>query len=94
MATYTKTLKTLAITVIGENTDITVADTADNSYASNALAEFEAYQTMHVWVDNEGTLGLLLIPFHAVSSIAVSTTTTSVEKADAYGCDDNESAGD
>lgn len=67
--TYTKTLKTINITLHGVDTPVEVADTADAPVASRALAEFEAFKTMHVPTQT----GMTLIPFHAVISIAVTS---------------------
>lgn len=79
--TYTKVLKTLAIKTLG-GTEVTVADTAADPKASDALAEFEAFHTMHVRAAD----GVTLIPFHAVDSIAVTSTTADATKGDPYGC--------
>lgn len=79
--TYTKVLKTLAIKTLG-GTEITVADTAADPKASDALAEFEAFHTMHVRTAE----GVTIIPFHAVDSIEVTSTTGQATKGDPYGC--------
>ena len=79
--TYTKVLKTLAIKTLG-GTEITVADTAADPKASDALAEFEAFHTMHVRTAD----GVTIIPFHAVDSIEVTSTTGQATKGDPYGC--------
>lgn len=63
--TYKKTLKSISVTTIGGQT-VTGADTVDEPIASNALAEFEAFGTMHI----DGTL----VPFHAVDTIAVTSS--------------------
>lgn len=66
MATiYKKILKSITVTTVGGQT-VTGADTVDEPVASNALAEFEAFGTMHI----DGTL----VPFHAVDTIAVTTS--------------------
>lgn len=83
MATYNKPLKTISITLMSGGDAITVADTAADAKASNALAEFEAHKTMHI--KNSDT-EIIEIPFHAVAQITVTTTTTEVEAADPYGC--------
>lgn len=77
--TYTKALKTITVKTLG-GTTVTAADTAEQSIASNALAEFEAFQTMHIPGEESETL----IPFHAVDSIVVTVSSTEVTKADAY----------
>lgn len=72
--TFTKPLKTIRISVVGSNTQMELADTADAPYASQALAEFEAYQTMHLHIVNEGEDPIdVLVPFHAVISVEVTT---------------------
>ena len=81
MATYTKALKSIVITTVGGAT-INAADTATDPIASNALAEFEAFQTMHI----KGEENVTLVPFHAVDNIVVTENTAQVEKADPYGC--------
>lgn len=77
--TYTKGLKTIAVKTLG-GTEVTATDTAEKSIASNALAEFEAFQTMHI----PGEEGTTLIPFHAVDSIVVTVSAEEVTRADAY----------
>ena len=67
--TFKKSLKTIVITT-GKAT-FTVADTVDCPAASNALAEFEAFSTMHIAVTSGGTTTNYLVPFHAVDNIAV-----------------------
>ena len=87
MATYTKALKSIAITTVGGAT-INAADTATEPIASNALAEFEAFRTMHI----KGEENVTLVPFHAVDNIVVTESTAQVEKADPYGCDGDDSS--
>lgn len=84
--TYTKPLKTIEITFMVSGMDaITVADTATDAKATNALAEFEAYKTMHIKnIDGKGTDAL--IPFHAVAMISVTTSSTETTKGDPYNC--------
>ena len=83
--TYKKTLKTIAVKTLG-GTEVTVADTTSNPAASNALAEFEAFQTMHIVGANSTTL----IPFHAVDSIVVTTAQSDdITKPDAF-CEEEE----
>ena len=79
--TYKKALKSIVITTVGGNT-VSVADTADAPIASNALAEFEAYKTMHIVTgENEKTY----IPFHAVDNIVVTVSQSdNITKADPY----------
>lgn len=79
---YSKPLKTIVIKTLG-GTTINAADTATDPIASDALAEFDAFKTMHVRTAS----GVTEVPFHAVDNIAVTVTTTEVEKADPYGCE-------
>lgn len=82
--TYTKTLKSLTIKTIGGQT-ITAVDTATDPIGSEALAQFNNFQTMVI--RGEGTL--TYIPFHAVDSIIVTVSQSeSITRADAYGCDE------
>lgn len=81
MATFKKPLKSITVKTIG-GTTVTATDTASEPIASNALAEFEMFKTMHIKGENKVTL----VPFHAVDSIEVTETSADVEKADAYGC--------
>lgn len=83
MATYKKPLKSITVKTLG-GTTVTVADTATDPIASDALRDFEAFGIMHIKGEDETTL----IPFHAVDSIEVTDSTADVEKADAYGCDE------
>ena len=80
--TYTKVLKSIEIALNGIEEPITVADTAADPKASDALAEFEAFHTMHVRTAE----GVTIIPFHAVDSIEVTSTTGQATKGDPYGC--------
>lgn len=69
--TYKKPLKTIQVIVHGmEDSPLTIADTAASPKASNALAEFSDYKTMHL--PGAGPEGAdVLIPFHAVTAIYV-----------------------
>lgn len=81
--TYKKTLKTLTIKTIGGQT-ITAADTVSDPIGSEALAQFENFQTMVVRGENT----LTYIPFHAVDSIEVAVSQSEDQtKPDAYGCE-------
>lgn len=79
--TYKKALKSIAVKTLG-GTTVSVADTATDPKASNALAEFEAFKTMHIVTgENETTL----VPFHAVDSIVVTVTQSdNITKDDPY----------
>lgn len=79
--TYKKALKSIAVKTLG-GTTVSVADTATDPKASNALAEFEAFKTMHIVTgENETTL----VPFHAVDSIVVtSSSSDDITKDDPY----------
>lgn len=79
--TYKKALKTIAVKTLG-GTTVTVADTATDPKASNALAEFEAFKTMHIVTGNGE---ITMIPFHAVDSIVVtSAASDDITKSDPY----------
>lgn len=89
--TYKKALKTLAIKTLG-GTTVNVADTVSDPKASNALAEFEGFKTMHV-VTGEGQV--TLIPFHAVDSIVVTTAASDdITKADPYCAEEQGETGE
>lgn len=79
--TYKKALKSIEVKTLG-GTTVSVADTATDPKASNALAEFEAFKTMHIATgENETTL----VPFHAVDSIVVtSSSSDDITKDDPY----------
>lgn len=79
--TYKKALKSIEVKTLG-GTTVSVADTATDPKASNALAEFEAFKTMHIVTgENETTL----VPFHAVDSIVVtSSSSDDITKDDPY----------
>ena len=79
--TYKKALKSIAVKTLG-GTTVSVADTAKDPKASNALAEFEAFKTMHIVTgENETTL----VPFHAVDSIVVtSSSSDDITRDDPY----------
>ena len=81
MATYKKALKSITVKTLG-GTTVAVADTADKPYASDALRDFEAFGIMHIKGEEKTTL----IPFHAVDSIEVTSTTGQATKGDPYGC--------
>lgn len=84
MATYQKALKSIEIYILGaaDNT-VQATDVPGSPIASNALAEFEAGQTIHISAPNGEAI---LIPFHAVVMVAVTVNTEEVTRADAYGC--------
>ncbi len=77
--TYNKPLKSIVVKTIG-GTTINAADTATDPIASDALRDFEAFQTMHIRTVG----GETLVPFHAVDNIEVTVSTTEVTRADAY----------
>lgn len=84
MAKYQKPLKTIVVKTIGGAT-VNAADTAEKAIASNALSEFEMFKTMHI---ETGENEMTLVPFHAVDNIVVTTSTSEVDKADPYGCEE------
>ena len=74
--TYTKPLRTAVFKTLG-GTTVTVTDTANDPKASNAIAEFESFKTIHA----DGTL----IPFHAVDSVVVTVAQSDeITKDDPY----------
>lgn len=79
--TYKKALKSIAVKTLG-GTTVSVADTATEPKASNALAEFEVGRTMHIVT---GANEVTMIPFHAVDSIVVTTSASDdITKDDPY----------
>lgn len=79
--TYKKALKSIAVKTLG-GTTVSVADTATDPKASNALAEFEAFKTMHIAT---GANEMTLVPFHAVDSIVVTSSASGdITKDDPY----------
>lgn len=89
--TYKKALKSIEVKTLG-GTTVSVADTATETKASAPLAEFEAGRTMHIQTgENEVTL---IIPFHAVDSIVVtSSKSDDITKVDPY-CEEESQASD
>ena len=88
--TYKKALKSIAVKTLG-GTTVSVADTVTEPKASNALAEFDHFQTMHI---RSGENEVTLIPFHAVDSIVVtSTPSEDITKADPY-CEESGETGE
>lgn len=80
---YTKKLKTLTIHMDGNDDPIVIEDTALNNKATRALAEFDAYDTMHDNING----AIAGIPFHAVKYIVITETNATITKPDAYGCE-------
>lgn len=82
--TFNKPLRSIVITTIGGAT-LNASDTATDPIASDAVSEFERFNTMHV----RGANGLVtLVPFHAVDNIAVTVATSEVSREDPYGCEE------
>lgn len=81
MATYPKKLKSLEIHLMLDGATESIADTTADDKAARALNEFKNYETMEL---ENGKM----IPYHAVQYIKVTETDGSIEKADAYGCDE------
>lgn len=78
--TYKKPLKSIVVKTLG-GTTINAADTATDPIASDALRDFEAFQTMHI----RGAEGKeTLVPFHAVDNIEVTASTADVTREDPY----------
>ena len=88
--TYKKALKSIAVKTLG-GTTVSVEDTVSAPIASNALAEFETFKTMHI-VTGEGET--TMIPFHAVDSIVVTVSASeNITKADPY-CEESGETGE
>ena len=83
--TYKKPLKSIVVKTLG-GTTINAADTATDPIASDALRDFEHFETMHIRTAN----GETLVPFHAVDNIVVTASTADATRADAY-CVEEES---
>lgn len=85
---YKKSLKTIKVYIHGMDEPIEVADTTSSSDASAALAEFEKGYKMHLAIEN----GILIVPYHAVIAVEVSTEASEdITKADPY-CEEAETA--
>lgn len=86
MATFKKPLKTIeVITMCGES--YTVADTTEKAIASSAFSQFTSKQIMAL---ETGENEITYVPFHAVCAVKVTSSTEDVEKADPYGCEEEE----
>ena len=81
---YTKTLKTISVTLHGVDTAIEVADTTSATPATNALNSFKRGEVMTLPTgDGEETL----VPYHAVISVVVTSAQSDpINKADPYHC--------
>ena len=85
--TYKKPLKTIKVYVHGQNSAITVADTASVPAATQAYAEFEKGYKMHL----KTLSGETVVPYHAVEMIEVSTAKSdAITREDPY-CTEPES---
>ena len=74
---YTKPLKTAEFKTLNGATTVSVSDTVEEPKASMAIAEFLRGDIIHA--------GDVLIPFHAVDSVTVTTATSEeIEKEDPY----------
>lgn len=83
MATYTKTLKTVEVHLIGSEDSMTLSDTNTDNSASMALAQFKQHKDA-----TAKAFGIeVTIPYHAIDYIKVTETEAEVEKADPYGCE-------
>ena len=77
--TYKKVLRNAKFTTL-MGTEKTVADTATDFIATQALAEFDGKKTIKIKGENDTTL----IPFHAVKKVERGISTEDATKADAY----------
>lgn len=84
--TYKKALKSIVVKTLG-GTTINAADTATDPIASDALRDFEHFETMHIRTAN----GETLVPFHAVDSIVVTVTSADATRTDAYCVEESSS---
>ena len=86
MATYKKPLYTVeVITTCGET--YSVSDTVEKAIAGAVISAFKRGETLTIETgENETTY----VPFHAVCAVKVTVSTEDVEKADPYGCEEEE----
>lgn len=86
MATYTKKLKTLVVhTMMGDlASSFSIADTATDPMASNALSDFMQYRDIVFSATQGGRVGTVSIPYHAIQYIEVTETEATVERQDPY----------
>lgn len=86
MATFKKPLYTVeVITMCGET--YTAADTAEKSIGTAVLTQFASKQTLTIETgENEKTY----VPYHAVCAFKATVSTEDVEKADPYGCEEEQ----
>lgn len=85
--TYKKPLKTVEIIMMCGET-YTVADTAEKAIGSNTLVALEHGEKIIKWEVSETETQY--IRFEAVCAWKVATSTEDVEKADPYGCEEEE----
>lgn len=86
MATFKKPLYEVeVITICGET--YTVADTAEKSNATSVFSQFEGKMTLVLETgENEKTY----IPYDKVCALKVTISVEDIEKADPYGCEEEE----
>ena len=86
MATYKKPLYTVeVITTCGET--YTVSDTTEKAIAGAVIAAFKRGETL---VIETGENEITYVPFHAVCAVKATVSTEDVEKADPYGCEEEQ----
>lgn len=83
--TYNKPIKSIEVKTRGGST-FTATDTASDPIASDALRDFLGAETMHIRGE-----GMTLVPFRATDVVTVTKSVTSVDRADPYGCSDENS---
>lgn len=85
--TYKKALLTVeVITSCGET--YTAADTAEKAIGSNVFSAFEKGMTLAIETSDTETV---YVPYHAVCAVKVTKSTEDAEKADPYGCEEEQS---
>ena len=83
--TYNKPIKSIEVKTKGGST-FTATDTESQPIASDALRDFSGKKTMHIRGE-----GMTLVPFRATDVVTVTKSVTSVDRADPYGCSDENS---
>lgn len=86
MATYKKALLTVeVITTCGET--YTAADTTEKAIGSAVFSAFSAGKTLAIETSETETT---YVPYHAVCAVKVTKSVGDAEKADPYGCEEEE----
>lgn len=91
--TYSKALKTVTVNTLDAPVPIVFIDAVGNPSASRALGQFLKGETIVSQITEQGLVGTVEIPFHAVEYIEVTESTTSVEEKNPYGCEPSSDGG-